>query len=284
MKKISRSFFNGLKGSAVKLAKCWLITLDDDAGSAFGFTEHDKTLTIDGVDYVPTNSFSSSAFSQKLDLSVNNISVVALMSEQITEEALHAGVFDRAEVKIFYVQWDQLQRGIMPLLGARFGEITFRNGDFETELRSLAQALQQPQGRTYGLECDTDLGDFRCGVDLTPYTRTSTIENLDDNGSLFYDGKLTDPDDYFQYGVVTFLSGLNKGLRMEVAGYKASNHVVVLLEPTPYQMKPGDEYKIVAGCDKTKPTCKAKFHNLINFQGFPDMPTEQEATETPNAK
>jgi len=33
-----------------------------------------------------------------------------------------------------------------------------------------------------------------------------------------------------------------------------------------------DTFTITAGCDKTFPTCKAKFANQINFRGFPHMP------------
>jgi uncharacterized phage protein (TIGR02218 family) len=34
----------------------------------------------------------------------------------------------------------------------------------------------------------------------------------------------------------------------------------------------GDIFTIVAGCDKLKETCIAKFNNILNFRGFPDVP------------
>lgn len=280
MKRVNQAFFNQLRSSATDLAKCWRIERSD--GVVIGFTEHDKVLTIDGVDYSPTNAFSSSAFSQKSDLSVSNINVVALISDLITEDDLHAGKFDNADVKIFYVIWSQLQYGTMPVMGARFGEVKFMEGQFEVELRSRAQALQQPIGRVYGLECDALLGDSRCTVDVADYTQTGTVAALFDVIG-FYDNALTaEEDGYFQYGVVTFTTGDNEGLSMEVRGH--AGNLVVLLEPPAFPISIGDEYEIVAGCDKTCDTCRLKFANLDNFRGFPHMPTEQEATETPDAR
>ena len=34
----------------------------------------------------------------------------------------------------------------------------------------------------------------------------------------------------------------------------------------------GDQVRLVAGCDKTFATCKAKFANALNFRGFPHLP------------
>ena len=38
----------------------------------------------------------------------------------------------------------------------------------------------------------------------------------------------------------------------------------------PYML--GDTYTIVAGCDKTAATCKARYANLVNFRGEPFIP------------
>jgi uncharacterized phage protein (TIGR02218 family) len=290
MKRISRGFFNGLKQVSTRLCKCWRIETED--GLILGFTEHDQKIVISEfiggetveITYEPTNAFSSTAFAQSSDLSVDNISVVALLSDAIKEHDLHAGKFDNADVKIFYVQWDNLAKGTMALLGARFGEITFMDGKFETELRSRGQALQQNIGEVYGLECNALFGDERCTVDAEAYTFEGTVSAPYELVGFFDMTGRNEPDDYFQYGTVKFTSGQNEGLEIEVRGYKQSSHIVHLLEPMPYPIETGDTYQITAGCDKVCDTCRLKFDNLVNFRGFPHMPTEQEATETPDAK
>lgn len=278
----TRALFPQLKQSASTIVKCWRIERAD--GVVIGFTEHDRELVIDGETYSPTNAFSATAFTQSNDMSVNNIDVVALISGLIREEDLQAGKFDNAKVRIFLASWQAPVYGDMPVMGARFGEITFKDGQFETELRSLLQALQQRQGRLYGLECDADLGDNRCTVDLTAFTFEGSVSYLSYTDGIFFDTSRTEADDYFQYGKVRFTSGKNTGIEMEVSGYKQEKGFIMLLEPMPYPIHVGDTFQIEAGCDKTCTTCKAKFDNLLNFQGFPHMPTEQEATETPNWK
>ncbi|MDE5056044.1 phage BR0599 family protein [Wolbachia endosymbiont of Drosophila bicornuta] len=32
------------------------------------------------------------------------------------------------------------------------------------------------------------------------------------------------------------------------------------------------KYSILAGCDKTFPTCRSKFNNTVNFRGEPYIP------------
>jgi uncharacterized phage protein (TIGR02218 family) len=36
----------------------------------------------------------------------------------------------------------------------------------------------------------------------------------------------------------------------------------------------GDRVRLTAGCDKRMETCRLKFNNFLNFQGFPDLPGE----------
>jgi len=36
----------------------------------------------------------------------------------------------------------------------------------------------------------------------------------------------------------------------------------------------GDSVRLEAGCDKRAETCRVKFNNLVNFQGFPHLPGE----------
>ena len=43
----------------------------------------------------------------------------------------------------------------------------------------------------------------------------------------------------------------------------------------------GDGFRLIAGCDKTFETCKAKYANAANFRGFPHMPGEDWVTAYP---
>ncbi|MBY0560017.1 phage BR0599 family protein [Hyphomicrobium sp.] len=91
------------------------------------------------------------------------------------------------------------------------------------------------------------------------------------------------PDDFFQYGVLKWLTGENAALQVEVHAYKklpAPN--LELFEATPFEIVEGDTFEVVQGCAKTRTACKVTFNNNHNHRGFPDMPTEEKALATPN--
>jgi hypothetical protein len=76
--------------------------------------------------------------------------------------------------------------------------------------------------------------------------------------------------EYFQNGLVTWTSGLNAGLSMEVKLYNIG--FVELFQPMPYAIALSDAYSIKAGCDKQLQTCISRFNNVINFRGEPHLP------------
>lgn len=82
---------------------------------------------------------------------------------------------------------------------------------------------------------------------------------------------------HFDFGVITFTSGLNTGLSMEVRQYVPGQITLVL--PMPYACAIGDDYELVAGCDKLHTTCQVKFSNLVNFRGEPHVPGVDKAVQ-----
>jgi len=79
-------------------------------------------------------------------------------------------------------------------------------------------------------------------------------------------------DDYFNYGKLRFISGLNDHIHMEVKNFVESTNKFKLFLPMPFQIEVGDKFRVYAGCDKRLITCKDKFSNHINYQGFPYIP------------
>ena len=75
---------------------------------------------------------------------------------------------------------------------------------------------------------------------------------------------------YFDRGLITFTSGPNTGLSMEVKSYTVGQMILVL--PMPYTIAVGNTYSLIAGCDKTFPTCRDRFNNVVHFRGEPYLP------------
>lgn len=109
-----------------------------------------------------------------------------------------------------------------------------------------------------------------------------TVNGVYNRATLSADGLNAYPENYFKYGVLTWLTGENQGVSVELRGHSTGARAsLVLLEAMPNVIQPGDTFEIVAGCPKTRVACKI-FDNINNHRGFPDMPTEDKALATPD--
>lgn len=75
---------------------------------------------------------------------------------------------------------------------------------------------------------------------------------------------------YFDGGLMTFTSGENDGMAVEVKAYVPGQWTLCL--PPSYPVTVGTTYSMVAGCDKSRNTCRDRFSNILNFRGFPFVP------------
>ena len=165
MKTISKALFEELNKASCYIATGWLITRTD--GVKFGFTSSDIGFDLDGVTYTPANSFSGTAAVSKNNLSVDNMSASAPLSALLDEHELRGGKFDNASVKVFWIRPDKPEWGVVPIRGGTIGEVTIKGNMFETELRSVAQKLQQNVGDLITLECRVkELGDSKCKLQM----------------------------------------------------------------------------------------------------------------------
>ena len=168
MKSVSTALAQHLASPVTTLATCWRITRTD--GVELFFTDHDRDIVFDGDTYRASSGYSRTAIASDASLGVDNLEVEGVFdSAAITEEDLRAGLFDRAEVRVFLVNWVDPAQGSLRMRRGWFGEaVLTEQGFFRTELRGMTQALQQRIGEIYSPECRADLGDPRCKVPVAP--------------------------------------------------------------------------------------------------------------------
>jgi len=94
---------------------------------------------------------------------------------------------------------------------------------------------------------------------------------------------------FFDYGLITITGEVdspttskNIGLSREVKSYVPGQWT--LQEPFPYPLSGTEFYTMIAGCDKTFPTCRIKFDNVLNFGGFPFVPGQDSLMERGQAQ
>jgi uncharacterized phage protein (TIGR02218 family) len=285
MKAIPADLNTHFSQEVTTICTCWKATLK--SGLVLGFTDYHDELVIDGVTYMAMAGYTASAIETTDDLSVDNLDLEgAIMSPSITEADVLAGKWDHAEIEIFEVNYLDLTAGKNILRHGRLGELTLKDGIFVAELRGLMQALQQVIGELYSASCRAELGDARCTKDVTEYTASGTVStatstavfttNLGSSTVRLTPTTTGAPtDSYFQHGKITWISGANVGLSMEVKDYVSATQQVTLKLGMPYALEIGDTFSILSGCNKSARAaggCKVKFGNLINFQGEPDLP------------
>jgi uncharacterized phage protein (TIGR02218 family) len=256
------------------LCWCWKLTRKD--GTVRGFTDHDGDVAFAGVTYYAASGFTASQIQSGLGLSVDNLDVTgALSSDYLTDDDLTAGVYDGADIEVWRVNWANTAQRVLMRKGS-IGEVKRGKVAFQAEVRGMAQKLTAAVGRAYAYDCDADVGDSRCGINCNAaaFKGNGTVTSAIDARRFSASGLTSFADTWFTGGKLTWVTGANAGLAMEVKRYGkgASAGVFELWQPMPKAVSAGDTFTVTVGCDKTFATCKAKFNNAANFQGFPYIP------------
>jgi len=264
-----------LQTGTTGVSRCWRVTRVDSV--QFGFTDHDCDLTFDGTEFRAGTGLSAAALNQTTGLSVDNTEAVGALSDaSITEADIFAGRFDGAEVEAWLVQWAEPENRVLQFRGS-LGEITRANGAFSAELRGLAERMNVPTGRVYQRTCQAVLGDAQCGFALATAGYVAEAEVSTSDGRAFtFDGLSNFEPRWFERGQLRVLTGEAAGLSgaVKLDRVEGNTRLVELWDNLRGDVATGDTIRLTAGCDKRMETCRLKFTNLLNFQGFPDIPGE----------
>ena len=267
------------------LARCWALTRTD--GATFGFTDHDCGLSFDGIAFKADTGLSALALQQSTGLSVDNTEAMgALCDASVTEADIEAGRFDNAELSAWLVNWADVSVRWLQFRGT-VGEIRRSSGAFTAELRGLTAALNRPVGRVYQKPCTAVLGDAGCRF-LTTTPGFSTDQDVVEvtSGRRFQWPNLDGfAADWFSRGRLEVLTGAAQGLWASIKRDATvdGTRTIETWEPLRAPVVPGDRVRLVAGCDKRFETCRTKFDNILNFQGFPDIPGEDWVMAVPKS-
>ncbi|MBY6055865.1 DUF2163 domain-containing protein [Leisingera daeponensis] len=276
MTRLSNELQAHLQSGITTVCRCWAVDRRD--GAVLGFTDHDCVLSFEGVDFRPGSGLTARAVQQATGLSVDNTEALGVLSDAaVREEDIAAGRFDGAGVRCWLVNWQDVSMRWLQFRGS-IGEIRRAGGAFEAELRGLTEALNQPLGRIYQSPCTAVLGDGVCGFDMnTPgYASEIGVEKSIRSDEFLWGALPGFEPGWFTGGRLTVLSGGAEGLWAAIKADQsdAAGRRITLWEPVRADVQPGDLVRLQAGCDKRMETCQLKFNNLVNYQGFPDIPGE----------
>ncbi|WP_103255797.1 DUF2163 domain-containing protein [Tabrizicola aquatica] len=270
------ALYQHLENGATTVCRAWTVTRRD--GQVLGFTDHDRDLVVQDILCRADTGMTARALQQTTGLSVDNSEAIgALSAAAISEGDILAGRFDGAEVRAFLVNWANPADNIEQFRGS-LGEIERSGGSFRAELRGLAEILNQPQGQAYMPRCSAVLGDDRCRfhTDQPGYSALWEVEQVEE-GRVFTQSEIGGFDaGWFAHGRFEMLTGAAAGLvgMVKNDAVDGGGRRIELWQSINAPILPGDQFRVIAGCDKADTTCRSKFANFLNFRGFPHIPGE----------
>ena len=168
-----------------KLCKCYRIV--PKGGTAVGFTDHDKDLTIDLGDahgpilYQADTVIRSSELQNKTSMGASNVDVemVLLQANSLSVEEVMLGQYDNAELDIFEARWDLATPTVMRGFCGLLSNARVEDDKIEVTYRSFAGLYDQTILRTIRRGCHYELGlnNFgwhRCYVQMEAPTWTAS--------------------------------------------------------------------------------------------------------------
>lgn len=250
---------------------CWEIRRTD--GAVLRFTDHSTQLPIGSKIFSPSGGFDASARRRESRLRDTNVEIRgAINSDRITIEDLLAERYRGAEVVEFTVDWRYPWAGRFDEHRWWIGNVVFDGEAWTAQLEGISRWLRQHAGKVYTRDCSAYFGSVGCGVPVFGLTYPAVaVATVTDRRTFELDAAAipaTLGDDWFNFGVVRFRSGLNAGLIAEVKDYVEVGRAVTLQLKLPFDIAVGDRVDIEPGCDLLSTTCSGKYKNLLNYQGW----------------
>lgn len=180
MKTISTALSAHFDQEVTTLASCWKIVRKD--GMELYFTDHDQDIVFEGNTYEAESSYDRTAVQNGSDFGVDNLDVNGVLdSEKLSEEDMRNGLYNRADVYVFLVNWMNPSQGALKIRRGWFGEVSITDtGMFTTEIRGLNQALSHNFIEVYTAECRADFCDTRCKLNIADFTHRATVSDRGD--------------------------------------------------------------------------------------------------------
>lgn len=283
MKSIGGTLDTHISGEVTSIATRLLITRTD--GYQIAFTSHPYDISVGGTTYKAVGGETPTNIESSADLAVDNLDVIAIVDDEaLQEDELVAGFYDYATIEIAEFNYQDPAMGSIILRTGTLGEHSMVQGKVRVELRGVMQPLQQTIGRVYQKRCDADVYDSRCAVNTASFIQSGAVISSATRYTFTTSG-LPNGSGWYNNAKLVWTTGANSGRGMEVkrSTIAASITTVEFHFAMPFTIVAGDTFAVPAGCDLTRSICISKFNNIVNFRGFPDLPTRDAVLEYPDS-
>lgn len=257
------------------LAICLRIVCSN--GTTIRVTRYPRDLVMsNGQVYLTGSGFDFTGYEATSGFSPSAIDLEGIFGfAGVTRAGVAAGVFDGARAYLFACNYLNPVEDYEPMTASLLGKAALTRNGYRFEEMALVDALNQAVGKTYAPACQKRFGgqEFAgCKIALAPLTVSGTLSAVTSE-FIVRDALRAEAADYFTYGTLQFTAGANVGLKpLEIKRHEADG-TIETFEPFYYLPSVGDTYALIPGCRKRLEDCRDKWHNVLNFGGFANMPT-----------
>lgn len=272
MRYIPEVLKNHLEANTTTFAKCMKIERKDQI--MFGFTEHDQDIFFENILYKSNAGLKTSAIHTSLSGN-DSIEAAFIQSNEIKKSELLGGLWDHAKYSFFIVNYNDLSQGFVLLKTGYFGKIQSNDDQFFVELHGTTRILKNQIGQIYSPYCRVEFGSAKCGVNLEKYIVFGQLTSFLEEATSVYDicdQTRHEDDGYFDGGILTWITGNNKGLQFRIKKYEKKRGKLTFFLPQTGKLNISDEYSLVPGCSKALAMCRDRYSNAQNFRGEPFIP------------
>jgi uncharacterized phage protein (TIGR02218 family) len=193
-------------------------------------------------------------------------------------QAAWQGELDGALVRLeraFMVTYGDTSPGTAVLFAGRISDIDCTRTGIDLKCRSHLELLniQMPR-RLWQSSCTHTFGDAMCQFDRSSMQATFSAGLGSSEAQIATSLSPTPPSLYIQ-GTVIGVTGANARSSRTVANMAGGWIYVRLAFLSP--ILPGDQFRLLPGCDRTLSTCTTVFNNAVHYGGFPYIPTPETA-------
>lgn len=262
--------------------RIYCIRIVPKVGAIIRLTSHPKTVMMqNGNLYLSTSGYEFTGYSAGSTSAPAMIDIQGVCEVAgIGIDKINSGVFDNARCYIFATNWDNPVEDYEEIVATVLGKTHIQDKRYLIEQMSLSDVLNQNVGKTFIQTCQKKFGgqEFAgCKINLTPYTFNGSV-TTSTNQNNFVDTSLTQAQDYFTEGLIQFTSGLNANLKpLEIKKFQFGGFIETY-DAFYYNPQIGDTFTIIAGCRKRIQDC-VTHNNVVNFGGFPNVPTQNQYTK-----
>jgi len=185
------------------------------------------------------------------------------------------GGLDGADVKLEWAYFDEagVFKGSFVRFSGMCGPAAWSAGSIELIARSATAALNiQVPREVYQPACLNQVFDPKCGLKESDWLVTGAVTSVPvgRSGLMGFTSGLTQPDGYFDLGLLTFISGPLQNVMRTVKRYASGQMAFAI--PLPVAPAVGSTFSVLPGCNRALDTCVGRFNNRNAFRATPFVP------------